>query len=297
MSRGRAVGVTAAAAVILVTLASGGVAQAAGRSPSPLRVAAKTAGALGTFGPSSTAVDVIPSVCTLDSYAPNKIVLGASKVSKTFSVKVSDCTLDRWVVFVGPFLDENGLNSKVGLAGNYSYEDVDTDGNPVTITLHPTITLSPRILSNYWAGKSEQGVLAAAWGEEDPPSTVDTPVQPAQAALPLTLLRRASFGSSFDAAPGSVAKGKKISLTGKLTRINWNGAKKLKYVGWAGKAQVQFKADGESKFVTVKTVTATSKGKISTKVTPTATGSWRLFFPGLKTTAPATSGSDVVKVS
>jgi hypothetical protein len=282
IGRGKVLGASAAAAVILATVASGGAAQAAPQDLSQLGLHLQ---ASATVGSSVVGEALPPSVCTVASYAPNKIVLGAVSVKKTFSVKVTDCTLDRWAVIVLPFYKEDAKTGAVkGVAGNFSAEGQ---------TLTPKISLSPRMLKNSMAGTKNLGAVALASGTEEDPDLVT----PAEADLPLTLLRRATFGSSFDAAPGSVAKGKKIALTGKLTRINWNGAKKLKFVGWAGKAQVQFKADGASDYVTVKTVTATSKGKISTKVTATATGSWRLFFPGLKTTAPATSGSEVVKVS
>ncbi|HST86579.1 MAG TPA: hypothetical protein VLL08_32880 [Kineosporiaceae bacterium] len=301
MGRGKAVGVTAAAAVVLATLSSGGVAQASDRGLSQWKTAPKTARSLGTFGAAAVAAD-IPSVCTIDSYAPNKIVLGASSVTKTFSLKVSGCTLDTWFLALGPFLEEN--SDTAGVAGEGTFQKVDADGNPVfdgngdpvLETLTPKISLSPRLLNNGWAGKLVDAASAGAWGVEDPDDTDEDSVTPAQATLPLTLQRRATFGTSFGAAPEPVKKGKKITLTGKLSRINWNGAKTLKYVGWAGKAQVQFKAAGASDYVTVKTVKASSKGKISTTVKATKTGTWRLFFAGLSTTAPATSGTDAVKV-
>ncbi|HST86578.1 MAG TPA: hypothetical protein VLL08_32875 [Kineosporiaceae bacterium] len=282
MGRGKVLGATAAVAVVLATLSSGGAAQAAPLDLSQLGFAHKA-----TSG-SPVAVEAAalpPSACTVTSYAPNKIVLGATRVKKTFSVKVADCTLDKWLVALEPFftINEDTL-AMTGVAGNLS----DEEGS-----LTPRISLSPRVLKNSQAGKKAHRAAVAAWGVGE---DVDA-VEPASGDLSLTLLRRATFGSSFDAAPGSVAKGKKITLTGKLVRINWNGAKKLKYIGFAGKAQVQFKADGESEFVTVKTVKASSKGKVSTTVKAKKTGTWRLFFAGLSTTAPATSGSDAVKVN
>ncbi len=53
-------------------------------------------------------------------------------------------------------------------------------------------------------------------------------VDPATAELPLTVLRRSTFGSTFDAGPEPVKKGKAITLKGTLSRIDWNGAKTLK---------------------------------------------------------------------
>jgi hypothetical protein len=300
MGRGKAAGVTAAAAVVLATLSSGGVAQAADLSPSRVRVAPTRTSVHGTFGTAAVAAD-IPSVCTIDSYAPNKIVLGASSVTKTFSLKVSGCTLDSWFLEVLPFVQKNSDTAGIAGEGTFQKQDeagnpvFDDNGQPVLFTLTPKIALSPQSLNNGWAGKLVDAASAGAWGVEDPDDTDEDSVIPAQATLPLTLLRRATFGT-FNASPEPVKKGKKITLTSTLSRINWNGAKTLKYVGWAGKAQVQFKAAGASEYTTVKTVKASSKGKVSTTVTATKTGTWRLFFAGLSTTAPATSGTDAVKV-
>ncbi|HST86577.1 MAG TPA: hypothetical protein VLL08_32870 [Kineosporiaceae bacterium] len=247
-------------AVVLATMASSGAAVAAEDPPPP------------------------ESACTATGYAPNKIVLGATSVTKTFSVKAADCTLDKWQVIVVPFFDVDENTQEVkGVAGNISEGD---------FKLTPTISLSPRVLKNKIAGRTSDLGIVAAWGVGEDVNVV----QPKVAVMPLTLQRRATFGSSFN-APGSVTKGEKITLTGKLVRVNWNGVKKLKYIGWAGKVQVQFKAAGASKYVTVKTVKASSKGKVSTTVKATKTGRWRLYFPGVKSTAPATSGSDAVKVN
>jgi hypothetical protein len=302
--RGKAIGLTAAAAVVVMTISGGGAAQAARQNPTQVRAGFNASPGMGAFRPLATAADTIPSVCTVKSYAPNKIVLGGAKVTKTFSVTVTGCTLADWLVIAAPFLGDSELDTS-GVAGNYAFEAqddqgnpiLDDDGKPVTVQLQPTISLSPQSLSNANAGKITDGAFVGAWGEEDPADTDTVTVEPAQAALPLTLQRRATFGSTFNASPEPVKKGKKITLKATLTRVNWNGAKTLKYAGFAGKAQVQFKAAGQTTYVTVKTVTATAKGKISTTVKATKTGTWRLFFPGISTTAPATSATDAVKVN
>jgi len=276
IGRGKVIGLTAAAAVLLATM-SGGAAQAAEhRDSSTGRVAPR---ALFPGKITTTAADQthIPSVCTINSYAPNKFVVGAKSVTKTFSVKVDGCTLDIWGVTVFPFVAPNGTGA-------------------FAETAKPTISLSPQRLANSYAGKQIGAAWVQAYGLEDPPDTDEVFVDPAEAFLPLTLQRQATIGS-FNATPEPVKKGKLISLKATLYRVNWNGAKTLGYVGFAGKTQVQFKADGTSKYVTVKTVTATSKGKISTTVKAGKSGRWRLFYPGISTTAPATSPSDAVKVN
>jgi hypothetical protein len=270
--RTKIVGFGAAAAVAFSMLSVGGANAAGDQERSRNRTAAVT-----------------PSVCTVTGYTPTRIVRGASTVKKTFSVQVSGCTLAEWFVVVGPFTIDDPLNTS-GVAGNFALQTEDEQGNPVSLQLSPTIPLSPRMLRNSMAGK-DRVAGAFAWGQEDPDDA-----EFAGTEMDLTLQRRATFGKSFNASPEPVKKGKKIKIKGTLGRINWNGAKNLKYVGFSNKAQIQFKASGTSKYVTVKTVTSTKKGKVNTTVKANKSGAWRLYFAGLSTTSSATSHGDFVQV-
>ncbi len=246
----------------------------------------------------SAAVDYVPSECTIKSYAPAKIVIGTAPVTKTFSVSVKDCTLSMWSVVLWPFYDDAPLSTK-GVAGNYWYWDKSASGTDVKVHLKAKMTLSPKQLSNSYAGRWPDGGFVKAIGEEDlakEDEDENVVATMADADLPLTLQRQATFGKSFNATPEPVKKGKKITLKAKLARVNWNGAKALKYVGFNGKVKVQFKVAGATTYKTVKTVQATSKGQISTTVKATKSGSWRFVFAGYSTTSPATSVADAVKV-
>ncbi|MFJ6565559.1 hypothetical protein ACIQMV_38115 [Streptomyces sp. NPDC091412] len=95
-----------------------------------------------------------------------------------------------------------------------------------------------------------------------------------------------------DAAPERVAKGAKLTITGKLSRANWET---LKYQGFAGQVvKLQYRKAGATHYSTVKTVKTGSSGQLSTKVTVTAAGSWRWYFPGTTTTARIVSAGDAV---
>lgn len=86
-----------------------------------------------------------------------------------------------------------------------------------------------------------------------------------------------------DASPEPVAKGAKLTVTGKLSRANWED---LTYHGFTGQqVKLQFRKAGAAHYSTVKTVKTGTHGKLSTKVTATAAGSWRWYFPGTTTTA------------
>ncbi|MFF2217023.1 hypothetical protein [Streptomyces antibioticus] len=95
-----------------------------------------------------------------------------------------------------------------------------------------------------------------------------------------------------DAAPEPVAKGAKLTITGKLSRANWET---LKYQGFAGQTvKLQYRKAGSAHYSTVKTVKTGSSGQLSTKVTVTSAGSWRYYFPGTTTTARIVSVGDAV---
>ncbi|MFG2741538.1 hypothetical protein ACGFY0_15985 [Streptomyces chartreusis] len=95
-----------------------------------------------------------------------------------------------------------------------------------------------------------------------------------------------------DAAPEPVAKGATLTVTGKLSRANWED---LKYHGYARQdVKLQFKKAGATAYSTVKTVKTGDTGQLSTNVTATAAGSWRWYFPGTTTTARVVSTGDAV---
>ncbi|MFJ7965481.1 hypothetical protein [Streptomyces sp. NPDC096324] len=97
-----------------------------------------------------------------------------------------------------------------------------------------------------------------------------------------------------DAAPEPVAKGAELTITGKLSRANWED---LKYHGFTGQdVKLQYRKAGAAHYSTVKTVKTGEAGHLSTKVTATSAGSWRWYFPGTTTTARIVSTGDAVKL-
>lgn len=95
-------------------------------------------------------------------------------------------------------------------------------------------------------------------------------------------------------APEAVAKGATVTVTGKLSRANWED---LKYHGFTGQqVKLQFRQKGAAHYSTVKTVTTGDAGKLATKVTVTAAGSWRWYFPGTTTTSRKVSTGEVLNL-
>ena len=110
----------------------------------------------------------------------------------------------------------------------------------------------------------------------------------------LTVRLKRAATVTVNASPEPVVKGKKITVTGKLTRADWATKK---YGGYGGRSvSLQFRETGTSSFVTVKKVTSSSTGALKTTVTASKDGTWRWSYGGNDTTGGATSGGDHVDV-
>ncbi|MEU2251317.1 hypothetical protein [Streptomyces sp. NPDC019224] len=98
---------------------------------------------------------------------------------------------------------------------------------------------------------------------------------------------------TVNAAPEPVITGKTITVTGKVTRANWDTHT---YQGYAGRTvSLQFKADGASSYTTVKKVTSSSTGALKTTVKAAKSGTWRWNYYGNDTSgAKASTGDHVI---
>ncbi|MGW5135465.1 hypothetical protein [Streptomyces sp. NPDC004135] len=100
---------------------------------------------------------------------------------------------------------------------------------------------------------------------------------------------------TVNASPEPVAKDKTITVTGKVTRANWETRK---YASYGGRlVSLQFKPSGAASYTTVKKVYASSSGALSTTVKASKTGTWRWAYFGNTTTGPSTSSGDNVVVN
>ncbi|MFJ6724167.1 hypothetical protein ACIQPQ_04550 [Streptomyces sp. NPDC091281] len=106
-------------------------------------------------------------------------------------------------------------------------------------------------------------------------------------------LRRAAKLTA-DASPEPVAKGRPVTVTGKLTRANWSTKKYDTYSGRT--VSLQFRAKGADTFRTVKKATTGRTGGLKATVTATVDGSYRWLYPGNSTTGATTSAADQVDV-
>ncbi|MFH9979832.1 DUF5707 domain-containing protein [Streptomyces sp. NPDC017179] len=96
------------------------------------------------------------------------------------------------------------------------------------------------------------------------------------------------------AKPKPVKKGANVTVTGKLTRANWDGGK---YSGYSGQAvKLQFKKKGTTTYKTLKTVKTDSAGALKTTTKATADGYYRFVFAGNSTTPAVNATGDLVSV-
>ncbi|MFF2008461.1 hypothetical protein ACFVWY_05215 [Streptomyces sp. NPDC058195] len=110
--------------------------------------------------------------------------------------------------------------------------------------------------------------------------------------LPLQI-RRATRVTA-NASPEPAVKGKTITVTGRVTRANWDTHT---YQGYAGRTvSLQFKAAGASSYTTVKKATSSRTGALKTTVKATGPGTWRWTYYGNSTSGAKSSTGDYVAV-
>jgi hypothetical protein len=107
------------------------------------------------------------------------------------------------------------------------------------------------------------------------------------------LIQRASQ-LTVNASPEPVKKGRTITVTGKLSRANWQTKK---YAGYAGQpVKLQFRKKGSSTYTTVRTVKTDSAGNLRTTVKASVDGYYRYAFAGTSTTPAVNATGDFIDV-
>ncbi|MER6535289.1 hypothetical protein ABT215_16075 [Streptomyces sp900105755] len=114
-----------------------------------------------------------------------------------------------------------------------------------------------------------------------------------QDAMGKVLVQRQSK-LTVNAAPEPVKKGKTVTVTGSLTRANWETGK---YAGYGSQSvKLQFRKKGSSTYTTLKTIKTSSTGALKTTTTATVDGYYRYSFAGTTTTPAVSAAGDYVDV-
>ncbi|MFF0205892.1 DUF5707 domain-containing protein [Streptomyces sp. NPDC005017] len=99
---------------------------------------------------------------------------------------------------------------------------------------------------------------------------------------------------TVNAAPEPVKKGRTVTVTGALSRANWDAHK---YAGYAGQSvKLQFRTRSSTSYTTLRTVTTSSTGTLRALVTATADGYYRYSYAGNSVTPAVNATGDYVDV-
>ncbi len=285
----------AASALTIGLIAPAAQAATGSSTPHPLDKIAKSENRAATDGDD----------CTIAGFSPTRLSLGVAAKSVQFGVTTTCDDADhamKWAA-TGDLFPGSAHVSWLG-ACTYAYTGPSVLSCPegkATVNVIGTGTFKGNAMAgqqnvhlyafddangnnrdddtSYQCDANGENCVSTASGRD----TLDTTI---------ALLRRTSWGSTFQATPATVKKGNTIALTGQLTEANWDTGKNTKT---APAVKLQFKANGETKFRSVRSIAA---GSSSTSATVTAkrSGSFRFAYAGDATHAASNSASVHVTV-
>ncbi|WP_030787818.1 hypothetical protein [Streptomyces sp. NRRL S-920] len=279
-----------------------------------MRIRATVAALTGTLALSALAVPAAqaddapktPNLSTFIADAPADSVEGDTKITKITVNGGKDIVVGtsakKTVKIAVTATDPSGIEDATAFLWHGTDFDSDTgiDGSMVpdvmegdctavdatTSTCTTTVVADPmsNIYSNILAGKWK--VWTIAQGKDGDHVSTDS--------YPTNVSVKRAAKLTTNASPEPVKKGKTITVTGALTRANWETSE---YAGYTSQSvKLEFKKKGASTYSTVKTVKSGSKGALKTTVTASVDGNYRYVFAGTSTTAPVTATSDAIDV-
>ncbi|WP_329027162.1 DUF5707 domain-containing protein [Streptomyces sp. NBC_00690] len=217
------------------------------------------------------------------------IVLGTTDV-KTFTIAVtatddSGIEVGRTypIMWHGPIHKPSGDPYGLVLPDDIRGKCVNQSRTTTTCTY--TFTMNPRI-------EPQDNTTAGTWTVSAYALANDGDYISKDSATKARVLRNSKL--TANASPEPVHKNKTITVTGALTRANWET---YTYGGYTKQpVTLQFKKKGTSTYTTLKTVTTDSKGNLKTTTKATADGSFRYSFAGTSTTPAVFSTADYIDV-
>ncbi|MFB7528427.1 calcium-binding protein [Streptomyces sp. NPDC056178] len=210
------------------------------------------------------------------------VVVGTTKVvSAKVSVTASDdsgIAKTTYISAVGP---------KPNFAQVWDDEITCVKASATTSTCTGTLTFDPQASTGFVNNSA-----AATWKLGTLASANDYDYIHRDAATTFKVQRYSKL--TVDASPEPVKKGKTITVTGKLSRANWEDNK---YHGYANQSvKLQFRKKGSNTYTTVKTIKSNSTGNLKTTVTASTDGYFRYSFAGTATTPAVNATGDFVDV-
>ncbi|MET7935990.1 calcium-binding protein [Streptomyces sp. NPDC005322] len=162
---------------------------------------------------------------------------------------------------------------------------VESSADATTSTCTGTFTVDPRVdfIDNSPAGTW----YVNAWIDANDDDYVN-----ADKAGSFAMQRYSKL--TVNASPEPVTKGKTVTVTGVLTRANWETGS---YAGYTVQpVKLEFRKKSSDTYTAVKTVKSGSGGALKATVTATQDGWFRWNFAGTSTTPPVKASGDYVDV-
>ncbi|MFF1323514.1 DUF5707 domain-containing protein [Streptomyces chartreusis] len=284
--------IRATVAAVSGALALSALAVPAAQAGNDSDVAANKPSAAERFGSSenrsafstAAAAEVLPVVSKVTVNSGTAVAVGTT-YAKTFTVSVTashatgiqDAYVDLWH---GTDLDNiDGLLMANEEAATCTASSATTSTCKLTITATPGSDLYMNALAGTWHVTA--GALAGDgsiyWNDFHTTHKV-------QRYSKLTV----------NASPEPVKKGKTITVSGKLSRANWED---FQYHGYTNQSvKLQFRKKDSSTYTTLKTIKSNSTGELKTTVTASTDGYFRYSFAGTTTTPAVNATGDFVDV-
>ncbi|MCT9078152.1 hypothetical protein [Streptomyces fulvoviolaceus] len=233
----------------------------------------------------TAAAEELPVVSNVKVNSGKNLVIGTTTV-KTYNVSLTashstgilDAYIDLWH---GKDLDNvDGWIPPNEGAATCTAVDATTSNCKLTVTVYPGSDLYANALAGTWhvTAGALAGDESIFW--DDFYST--------------TKVQRASK-LTVNASPEPVKKGKTITVTGKLSRANWETGT---YTGYSTqKVVLQFRKKSASTYTNVKGINTNTKGELKTTTTASADGYYRFAFAGTSTTPAVNAAGDFVDVN
>ena len=170
------------------------------------------------------------------------------------------------------------------------YDDGDitcVKASATTSTCTGTLTFDPQASTGFVNNSA-----AATWNLGTLVSANDLDFIHRDAATTFKVQRYSKL--TVNASPEPVKKGRTITVTGKLSRANWEDNL---YHGYTNQpVKLQFRKKGSDTYTTVKTINSNSTGELKTTVTASTDGYFRYSFAGTSTTPAVNATGDFVDV-
>ncbi|MEU7556868.1 calcium-binding protein [Streptomyces eurythermus] len=251
-----------------------------------MRIRASVAVVSGALALSALAVPAAQADAAEGNVKITKVVVdGDNKVqigtSGAVTVKVSVTATDNSGIKGADEFDLYGPDNGIETTGKPTCTKV----NATTSTCTASVKIDPR--TDYLSNKSAGTWYVDAWIDAKDGDYIWK-----EKAGSFSFQRAAKL--TANATPEPVKKGKTITVTGALTRADWES---LKYAGYGSQSvKLEYSKKSTTGYTTVKTIKADSKGNLKTTVKASADGYYRFSYAGNSGTAAVNSVADFIDV-